>query len=135
MFALLARMVWRTRGISNRRAQKSLRKKLRNSTTSAEAILWTCLQGRKLLGKKFRRQVGIGRYIVDFYCPECRLAIELDGAPHFAPNVEEQEAQRTKYLEALGIKVIRFENRAVHRDIEFVLEIIRENLRQRIPPN
>ena len=123
-------MTWRTRGISNRRAQKALRKNLRNSTTSAEAILWTCLQGRKLLGKKFRRQVGIGRYIVDFFCPECRLAIELDGAPHFSANVDMYDTERTNYLERQGIKVIRFENRTVHHDIELVLEIIRENLRQ-----
>jgi len=128
-------MSWRTRGISNRRSQKALRRKLRNSTTSAEAVLWTCLQRRKLLGKKFRRQVGVGRYIVDFYCPEVRLVIELDGAPHFAANVDEHEAHRTKYLEGLGIKVIRFENRAVHEDIELVLEIIRQNIRQRMPPN
>jgi very-short-patch-repair endonuclease len=112
-----------------------LRKNLRKSTTSAEAILWTCLQNRKLLGKKFRRQFGIGRYIVDFYCPECRLAVELDGAPHFAPNVEEYEANRTKYLAGQGITVIRFENREVHNEIEFVLETIRENIRQRFPPN
>jgi very-short-patch-repair endonuclease len=128
-------MGWRTHGISNRRAQKVLRKKLRKSTTSAEAILWTCLQNRRLLGKKFRRQVGIGRYIVDFYCPECRLAVELDGAAHFAPNVEEHEANRTRYLESQGVKVIRFENRAVHDQIELVLETIRENVRQRISPN
>ncbi len=123
-------MSWRTRGISNRRAQKNLRKKLRNSTTSAEAILWTCLQGRKLIGKKFRRQVGIGRYIVDFFCPECRLAIELDGAPHFAANTGAYDLERTNYLERQRIKVIRFENQAVHDNIDFVLEIIRENLRQ-----
>jgi len=127
-------MSWRTRGIYNNRSKKTLRKNLRKSTTSAEAILWTCLQNRKLLGKKFRRQFGIGRYIVDFYCPECRLAVELDGAPHFAPSVVEYEANRTKYLESHGIKVIRFENRAVHDQIEFVLETIRENLRQKIPP-
>ena len=129
------RMSWRTRGISNRRSQKTLRKKLRNSTTSAEAILWTCLKRRQLLGKKFRRQVGFGRYIVDFYCPECRLVVELDGAPHFAANVDRYEDERTRYLEKQGLKVIRFENTAVHDQIELVLETIRENLRQRMAPS
>ena len=128
-------MSWCTRGIYNNRSKKTLRKNLRKSTTSAEAILWTCLQSRKLLGKKCRRQFGIGRYIVDFYCPECRLVVELDGAPHFASNVEEYEANRTKYLESHGIKVIRFENRVVHDQIELVLETIRENVRQTVPPN
>src|ERR1041384_6142740 len=128
-------MSWRTKGILNRRAQKNLRNRLRNSTTSAEAILWTCLQQRKLLGRKFRRQFGIGRYIVDFYCPECRLAIELDGASHFAANAEERETIRTTYLQRQGIRIIRFENRAIYQDIELVLETIRENLRQTVPPN
>src|SRR5437667_12102256 len=89
-------MTWRTRGILNRRAQKTLRKKLRNSTTSAEAVLWTWLQGRKILGKKFRRQVGFGRYIVDFYCPEARLGVELDGAAHFSGSRQEYEQERTR---------------------------------------
>ena len=60
----------------------------------------------------------------------CRLAVELDGAPHFSPNVDLYDTDRTNYLERQGIKVIRFENRTVHHDIELVLEIIRENLRQ-----
>ncbi len=131
----MPRMIWRAKGIFNRRDQKNLRNRLRNSTTSAEAILWTCLQQRKLFGRKFRRQFGIGRYIVDFYCAECRVAIELDGAPHFAANAEEHETRRTTYLRQRGIRIIRFENRAIHQDIELVLETIRENLRQTIPPN
>ena len=128
-------MAWRTRGLFNRRAQKNFRKKLRNSTTSAEAVLWTWLQGRKLLGKKFRRQVGFGRYIVDFYCPEARLGVELDGAAHFSASRGEYEEQRTKYLESLGIQVIRFENKVVHKNIEMVIEAITQALRDRIPPN
>ena len=125
-------MTWRTSGLFNRRAQKPLRKKLRNSTTSAEAILWTWLQGRKLLGKKFRRQVGFGRYIVDFYCPECRLGVELDGAGHFSPTREQYEEERTKYLRTLGIELIRFENRAVHKNIELVIASIEKALKDRI---
>jgi very-short-patch-repair endonuclease len=128
-------MTWRTRGITNRRSQKSLRKLLRNSATSAETIVWKNLQGKKLLGKKFRRQVGIGRYIVDFYCPECRLGVELDGQKHFEPNVEEYQTERTRYLAGLGIELIRFENRAVHDDIELVLAAIEEALKARISPN
>jgi very-short-patch-repair endonuclease len=59
----------------------------------------------------------------------------LDGEPHFAANVDEYEVERTRYLEGQGIRVMRFENRAIHHDIEFVLETIRENLRETIPPN
>jgi very-short-patch-repair endonuclease len=61
------------------------------------------LQNRKLAGKKFRRQMSIGPYIVDFFCPECKLAIELDGAPHFEELAIERDAKRTAYLEGEGI--------------------------------
>jgi very-short-patch-repair endonuclease len=113
----------------NAKKKKILRRRLRNATTSAEAILWTYLQRRQLLGKKFRRQESLGRYIVDFYCPECRLIVELDGAPHFEPNSDIYENERTTYLAQLGLTVIRFENQTVHDDIELVLQCIREALR------
>jgi very-short-patch-repair endonuclease len=78
-------------GIRNIRSKKSFRKRLRKTLTPAEAALWRRLQGRQLLGKKFRRQHSVGRYIVDFYCPECRVAIELDGAGHFSITIDEYE--------------------------------------------
>jgi len=119
----------RRNSLIDTKAKKSHRRKLRNASTAAEAVLWTYLKKRQLSGKKFRRQVSIGRYIVDFYCPECRLIVELDGAPHFAANVDEYDAKRTEYLEKqAGLKVIRFENDDVRDSIEFVLETIRENL-------
>ena len=88
--------------IFNHRSKKDGRMELRNSGTAAEAVLWKHLQRSQLLGKLFHRQVSIGRYIVDFYCPECRLIIELDGAAHFSILKEEYEAERTRYLEGLG---------------------------------
>jgi very-short-patch-repair endonuclease len=117
----------------NAKNRKSLRQKLRNSTTSAGAILWGSLQRRQLLCKKFRRQESLGRYVVDFHCPECRLIVELDGAPHFEPDADVYENERTAYLEALGLTVIRFENQAIHDDIELVLETIREAIRNAPP--
>jgi very-short-patch-repair endonuclease len=117
----------------NAKNRKSLRQTLRNSATSAEAILWTYLQRKQLLGKKFRRQQSLGRYVVDFYCPECRLIVELDGAPHFEPNADVYENDRTAYLEGLGLSVIRFENQAIHDDIEAVLECIRGAIRNTPP--
>jgi very-short-patch-repair endonuclease len=112
----------------NARKKKQDRRILRKSSTAAEAVLWTYLQNRKLLGKKFRRQSSVGPYIVDFYCPECRLVTELDGAPHFAPNVDEYDQQRTEYLEQAGLQVIRFENKDVRDNVEFVLETIKRGL-------
>ena len=120
-------------GIHNILSKKRFRKELRNSLTPAEAALWKCLQRSQLHGKKFRRQISIGRYIVDFYCPECRLIVELDGAPHFEPNADVYENDRTAYLEGLGLSVIRFENQAIHDDIEAVLECIRGAIRNTPP--
>ena len=99
--------------IFNKRGKKDLRKKLRNNGTAAEVVLWKYLQGSQILGKKFRRQTSIGRYIVDFYCPECRLIVELDGAAHFSILKEDEEVERTRYLEGLGLRILRFENRVV----------------------
>jgi len=116
------------RGIFNRKRTEKQRKELRNSGTAAEAMLWKHLQRRQILGKKFRRQEGIGPYIVDFYCPECRVIVELDGAPHFEADEQEYDAERTNYLEELGMKVIRFENRTLYEDTERVLETIKQEL-------
>ena len=121
-------MANRYSGLFNSRSNKDKRSNLRNGSTAAEAVLWTHLQQRKLLGKKFRRQSSVGPCIVDFYCAECRLFIELDGAPHFAANAAEYDQQRTEYLEKTGLKVIRFENKDVKDNIEFVLETINQSL-------
>ena len=118
----------RRSGTYNTAKQKEFRKKRRNSMTAAECVLWQSLKGRQLLGKKFRRQISIGRYIVDFYCPEARLVIELDGESHFSITMDEYEAARTKYLEQEGLKVIRFENKELYDHFEGVLETIKQAL-------
>jgi RNA methyltransferase, TrmH family len=114
--------------IHNRQYLKQNRKDLRNNATSAEATLWTFLSGSKVLGKKFRRQHSIGNYIVDFYCPSERLVIELDGAGHFTTSGYEYDEERTKYLNSLGIRVVRFENDEVFRATEAVLEKIKQEI-------
>ena len=114
--------------VYNLPAKKQFRKTLRNSLTPAEAVLWKSLQRRQLLGKKFRRQAGIGRYIVDFYCAESAIVIELDGAAHFSVSIDEYESERTHYLEQQGLKVIRFENKEIYDNLEGVLETIKANL-------
>src|SRR5262245_5349246 len=118
----------RRSGTYNTRSQKNFRKQLRNSLTAAEALLWQNLKGRQLLGRKFRRQISVGRYIVDFYCPEAGLVIELDGERHFSITIDEYEAQRTKYLEQEGLRVIRFENKELYENLEGILEKIKETL-------
>ena len=110
---------------------KARRRELRNNPTPAEAALWQYLRRRQILGKRFRRQYSIGRYIVDFFCVECDMAIELDGAPHFQELEAEYDGERTAFLREQGIEIIRFENRVVHENVEAVLETIREAVRNR----
>ena len=117
--------------IHNRKEKKPKRRELRSVATPAEATLWKHLQRRGLSDRKFRRQHSIGPYIVDFYCPECRLVVELDGEPHFEIIADPYEAERTRYLEQLGIRIVRFENRLVFEALEAVLETIREALLRR----
>jgi very-short-patch-repair endonuclease len=109
---------------------KKRRKELRNFSTPAETHLWEKLRRKQLLGKKFRRQYSVGKYVLDFYCVECNLAIELDGAYHYDALGQEYDAERTLYLEKLGIEIIRFENQTVFQNMEGVLERICEAVRR-----
>jgi len=110
---------------------EEVRRKLRNNPTREEALLWKKLRTRQVLGKKFRRQYSIGRYVVDFFCVQCDLAIELDGAPHFEPLVADYEAQRTAFLQGLGIEILRFENRIVRTNMEAVIATICEAIQRK----
>ena len=101
---------------------KTFRKELRNNLTPAEAKLWTLLKGKQMEGRKFRRQHSVANYILDFYCPEERLAIELDGQGHFEASQAEYDHERDMFLEAYGIKVLRFENKWVWDNPEGLLE-------------
>ncbi len=110
--------------LHNQKYLKPIRKELRNYGTSAEATLWTYLQNKKLGGRKFRRQHSVGNYVLDFYCPQERLAIELDGDYHGSSAGYQADKVRDTYLNSLGISVIRFENEMVFKAIEEVLEKI-----------
>jgi len=101
-------------------------RELRQPQTAAEATLWQHLRNRNLI-YKFRRQHPIDRFIIDFYCAEARLCIEIDGGSHFETKQAEYDAVRTGYLEQLGYRVIRFTNDDVRYSIhEVVGEIIRQ---------
>lgn len=101
--------------------QKQQRRELRNNLTSAEASLWTYLQRSQLAGRKFRRQHSVGPYIVDFYCPAEKLVVELDGAGHYDVVGNARDIHRTQYLEAQGLRVLRFENKDFWSHPESVL--------------
>ena len=103
--------------------------RMRKSQTDAEGLLWGILRGRRFLGLKFRRQHTINGFIVDFYCNERRLAIELDGGGHNDSAKERSDFLRTESLRRSGISVIRFWNNDVFNNIEAVLERLFEELK------
>ena len=111
--------------LANQPQLKTFRKELRKNLTPAEATLWKALQGGQLEGRKFRRQHSFGNYILDFYCPEEKLAVELDGRHHFSDAGFESDSERTTFLESHGIKVLRFENREIFENLDGVLQAIR----------
>ena len=101
---------------------------LRKNMTLPELILWKNLRDRNLFTTKFRRQHPINMFIVDFYCHECKLVIEIDGEIHLSPDKKDYDSKRTSELEKYGITVIRFTNDQVLYDLRNVLENIREKL-------
>jgi very-short-patch-repair endonuclease len=114
--------------LHNLKLLKARRRQLRHQLTPAEARLWKGLQHRKLLGKKFRRQHSVGYYILDFYCPECRLAIELDGDIHCRGGKPEYDKKREEFLNSLAIEVLHIENNLVFESNEQVLDAIKRRL-------
>jgi very-short-patch-repair endonuclease len=114
------------KNLFNRKEIKLLRSSLRNKGTSAEVALWNLLKSKQLCGKKFRRQHSIGRYIVDFCCPSEKIIVEVDGSYHGEVQRIKKDEERDEYLQSLGFTVIRFENRQVFQDPDFVRDEIRK---------
>jgi len=109
--------------IFNKSIMKDRRKGLRKFPTPQELKLWFYLKNKNL-NTKFRRQHGIGPYIVDFYCKEKNLIIELDGSQHL--ENKEYDKERNDYMHALSIKILRFWNNEIDKNIEEVLEKIKK---------
>jgi very-short-patch-repair endonuclease len=101
-------------------------RELRKNQTDAEQRLWALLRNRQLNGAKFRRQFPVGRYIVDFYCPDYRLGIEADGGQHYERKGTIQDDLRTRELNKLGIEIIRFSDREILSNSEGVFEVIQK---------
>ncbi len=103
---------------------KPLARELRQNMTDAEHILWKRLRRKQILGVSFYRQKPLACYIVDFYCAAARLVIELDGSQHYTPDTQQHDAIRTQTLEAMGLRVLRFDNRQVLQELATVIEVI-----------
>lgn len=100
---------------------KERRKKLRKEETLVEKLLWQELKNRKFCNLKFYRQYSVGMFILDFYCPKFRLAVELDGGYHEDVDQKGYDQERDLYLQDKDIKTIRFRNEEIENDLELVL--------------
>ena len=98
---------------------------MRHESTWAEKTLWRQLRNRKLEGLKFRRQQPLGSYILDYYCAEKGLVVELDGGQHDIPEERDYDLRRTQFLSDEGLEVIRFWNSQIRENLPWVLELIR----------
>ncbi|MBI3828350.1 MAG: DUF559 domain-containing protein [Planctomycetes bacterium] len=105
----------------NKPAVKKRRRNLRKTMTQPEIILWSRLKNRQLLGLKFRRQFSVNAYILDFYCPEIKLAVEVDGESHFTSLGQSLDRKRTRELDQLGIAVVRISNNEIIQGVDSVI--------------
>ena len=113
------------KGHSENRERKRL---LRSEMTRSERLVWSRIRAKQFESLKFRRQHGIGPYIVDFYCPEKAVVIEIDGDVHALDSQTEKDRQREKYLRALGLRIIRYANDDVLNRLDDVLEDLWEQM-------
>jgi very-short-patch-repair endonuclease len=111
---------------------KPLARELRKNQTPAEELLWSRIRRKQILDVQFKRQKPIANYIVDFYGVEAKLVIELDGSQHYEADAIADDLERTKVLESLGLKVIRFDNSSVFNELESVLTVIYDTVKTRI---
>ena len=119
--------------IFNKKQFTIRRRKLRQESPRAEQLLWRYLKGKQVHGQKFRRQAGIGRYVVDFYCPQINLVIEVDGGSHTATkDNEEKDKLRQTEIERLNIRFLRFNNEDVFSRISDVMDIIYNEVHARL---
>ncbi|MBL0109329.1 MAG: endonuclease domain-containing protein [Ignavibacteria bacterium] len=114
--------------IFNQKSQNEKRKTLRNNMTQAEILLWSRLKGKKVRGLKFRRQFSVGKYVIDFYCPAVKLAIEADGNTHTSEEEIEYDKTRQYEIANFGITFLRFRNEDI---IKYTNEVLR-NIERKI---
>jgi very-short-patch-repair endonuclease len=110
--------------LSYNKSLRQLSRNLRKNMTNAERLLWSKVGNRQLKGFQFYRQKTIGNYITDFYCPKAKMVIELDGGQHSTPDGKEKDRIRDDYMARIGIKVLRFSDREVFKNLDAVLDEI-----------
>jgi very-short-patch-repair endonuclease len=108
----------------NKASLKPRRRSLRKEPTGPEKLLWSKIRSRQVRGYKFRRQHSVGNFVIDFYCTELKLAVELDGESHFIPGATKQDNTRQQSIEKFGITFLRFSNTDVVKSLEGVWHTI-----------
>lgn len=121
--------------IFNRTEVKNLRRVLRQDRSPAEHILWRYLRGRNMLGYKFRRQHSIGRWVVDFYCPELHLVIEVDGDSHYSDAGVLADREREVWFRQFGIRTIHVRIDLIVGDELYVVEQLQKMITTPTPPH
>ena len=117
---------------SNKKEYLKIRKTLRNNLTPAEATIWKYIKNKRICNAQWRRQFSIGKYILDFYCPAAKLAIELDGNGHYKIEGDRYDYERENFISRKGIKIIRYENCEVWNSLELIIERIEKETAQRL---
>jgi very-short-patch-repair endonuclease len=112
----------------NKTSEKEKRQRLRNNMPPAEKIIWAKLRNRQIEECKFRRQYSVGAFVIDFYAPELKLAIEIDGPSHFQAGAPEYDRDRQLFLESKGIQFLRFTNHQIYQDLDSAIESISETI-------
>ena len=108
----------------NKPEEKEKRRRLRSDMPAAENVVWSRLRRKSVCGYRFRRQYSVGPYVIDFYCPALRLAVEIDGESHLGTTANDYDEQRQAFIESFGIRFVRFTNRDVYDNLAGVLETI-----------
>ena len=116
--------------IFNRSTEKGRRRQLRRQMPEAEALVWSKLRGKQILGYGFRRQYSVGPYVIDFYCPAIKLAVEIDGDSHFREGAESDDKRREDFIKSFGIRFLRVTNEEVCRNLPGVLEAITQAVQE-----
>ena len=110
---------------------KGAARRLRANFTDAERRMWDRLRRKQILNVQFYRQKPIGNYVVDFYAPAVQLIVELDGSQHLEPKQKNRDKSRTAYLNQLGLRVLRFNDRQVLLELNSVVEAIYRGCREK----
>jgi very-short-patch-repair endonuclease len=107
---------------------KQRSQKLRGNLTAAEQLLWSKIRMRQVKGYWFYRQKPVGEYIADFYCPSAKLVVEVDGGQHLTDEGIEYDRVRDEYMNSLGLRILRFNNKEVLTNMDGVIEMIGREL-------